>query len=155
MKERIDDVDREILRILQSDGRITNADLARRINMSAPSAHQRIRKLEEIGLITGYAAQLSRDRLGLGLLVMVMVSLALHQDQPIETFVAEASAMPEVLECLHVSGEYDFMLKVVAPDMEAYQKFVTHKLTAITGVAKITSSFVLSARKMTMELPLT
>lgn len=154
MKANLDRVDREILKILQSDGRISNANLARRVGLSPPSVLQRVRKLEESGYIEGYKAILDRENLGFNLLVIANISLALHQEQPIEAFRAAVQDIPEVLECLHVSGDFDFLLKVVVADMHDYERLVREKISAIPGIGKIQSCFVLAGTKMTTELPI-
>lgn len=154
MPIRLDAIDRQILTLLQKDGRMTNAAIARHVGLSAPSVLQRIRRLEDTGFIKDYKAELGREQLGYDLMVLVHVSLALHQEPPIQRFAEEASSLPEVLECLHVSGDFDFQLKVVARSMNEYQAFITHKLSRISGVGKIMSSFVLAPCKLTTELPL-
>lgn len=151
---RMDEVDAQLLRLLQQDGRITNAELARRVGLSPPSVLQRVRKLEESGLIKGYVAILDQEKIGFKLQVIAMVSLALHQEQPIERFRQEVADIQEVLECLHVSGDFDFLLKVVVPDMASYEKLVREKLSSINGVGKIHSCFVLAVNKQTSSLPI-
>lgn len=153
MKIRLDETDRVILRMLQDDGRITNADLARQIGLSPPSMLQRVRKLEESGLIKAYRAILDEDSMGFGLQVLAMISLSLHQEQPIEQFRDQVSAIPEVLECLHVSGEYDFMLRIVAKDMQDYERIVRQNISSIKAVGRINSSFILATPKRTTALP--
>ncbi len=140
--------------LLQEDGRMTNADLARRIGLSPPSTLQRVRKLEKSNYIEKYTALLNQEQLGYSLVVLAMVSLALHQEQPIEQFRAEVQEVPEVLECFHVSGDFDFLLKIVARDMHHYEKIVREQLSRISGVGKIHSSFVLGTTKSTTVLPI-
>ncbi len=154
MKEKLDSYDLNILTILQEEGRITNAELARRVGLSPPSVLQRVRKLEEREFIQGYTAILNEQALGFNFTVLTMVSLSLHQGPPIESFVNQVMELEEVQACFHVSGDYDFLLKVVAKDMEAYENFIREKLGVITGVAKIQSSFVLATKKDTRDLPL-
>lgn len=150
----LDDTDLELLKLLQGDGRTTNAELARRVSLSPPSVLHRVRKLEEQGIIHEYAAVLDPEKLGFALTVVAMVSLALHQDQPIDNFRKKATEFPEVLECLHVSGDYDFMLKIVAKDVHDYERFVSERLSAIKGIGKIHSCFVLAVNKRTTALPI-
>jgi len=154
MKDRLDSVDARILRLLQDDGRVTNADLAREIGLSPPSMLQRVRKLEQAGYVDRYTAILNYEAVGYSLMVMAMISLALHQERPIEKFQAAVRDVPEVLECLHVSGDYDFMLKIVARDIHDYERIVRDELSTIKGVGKIHSSFVLGINKATTVLPL-
>jgi len=154
MRDRLDEVDRHILRLLQHDGRISNAELARRVGLSPPSVLQRVRKLEEMDLIQGYAARLHYDQMGFGLKVMAMVSLSLHQDQAIENFRKAVQSIPEVLECLHVSGDFDFLMKIVVRDMPGYETLIREKISTIKGIARIQSCFVLNTAKDTWELPI-
>lgn len=154
MKERLDKSDRHILKLLQQDGRISNADLARKIGLSPPSMLQRVRKLENAGFIKGYSTQLNPEKLGFHLFVIAQVSLSMHQDKPIEQFVDEIMKVPEVLACYHVSGDYDFMLKIVAKDMHDYERIVKENLASIKVVGKIHSCFVLSTNKETEILPI-
>lgn len=150
----LDETDVLILKTLQADGRITNADLAKLVGLSPPSVLQRVRALEKAKLIRGYHGLLDAERLGLKITAWVMVSLALHQEQPIERFRKGVQAIPEVLECYHVSGDFDFLLKVVVPDMREYEVFVREKLSKLKGVGQIRSSFVYATPKRTTELPL-
>ena len=154
MKNNLDEVDIQLLSLLQSDGRITNADLAKAVNLSPPSVLQRVRALEKAGLIRGYHALLDHERLGLKITAMVMITLALHQDMAIERFRRAVLDIPEILECHHVSGDFDFLLKVVVRDMRGYEAFVREKLSRIKGVGQIRTSFVLGTPKSTSEIPL-
>ena len=152
MNERLDKADRHILRLLQTSGRMTNADIAREVKLSPPSTLERIRKLEQKGYIKGYTTLLDLEKLGYQIAVFAQVSLSLHQDEPIENFVDAVTAIPEVLECYHVSGEYDFLLKVVAKDMADYERVVREQLSRIRSVAKVHSCFVLRNNKLTSPL---
>lgn len=154
MRIRLDEVDQKILRILQDDGRVTNADLARMIGLSPPSALQRVRKLEELRLIKGYVGLLNAERLGFGLTVFAQVSLALHQDKAIERFKREVAEIPQVVEAYNVSGEFDYLLKIVVEDMRAYENLIRERLSTIKGLSKIQSCFVLASAKQTTKLPL-
>ncbi len=153
-RTKVDDVDVMILRELQAEGRISNVELARRVQLSPPSVLQRVRRLEETGLIRDYVTRLNGDVVGLKLTVFVHVSLSLAADKPIETFRKAVKDIPNVLECYQVSGEYDFLLKVVAADMAGYEKLVREQLTAIKGIGKIYSSFVIQTSKDSTVLPL-
>lgn len=150
----MDRADRHILRLMQEDGRISNADLARKVGLSPPSMLQRVRKLEQGGFVKGYSARLDGEKLGFSILVFAMVSLSLHQDKPIDQFIAAVQEVPEVLECYHVSGDYDFMLKITARDMHDYERVLREKLAAIKVVGKVHSCFVLRVNKETDSLPL-
>jgi Lrp/AsnC family transcriptional regulator, leucine-responsive regulatory protein len=152
--KHLDEIDIQLLAILQADGRTTNADLAKRVGLSPPSVLQRVRTLEKLGLVRGYHAILDPERLGLRITTLTMITLSLHQDQPIERFRKAIADIPEVLECYHVSGEFDFMLKIVVRDMREYEKLVREKLSKIRGVGQIRTSFVLATPKFTTQIPL-
>jgi len=149
-----DEIDLEILCTLQEDGRISNADLARRINLSPPATFNRVRRLEEAGFIRGYVGMLDKEKAGFDLLCFVHVSLQLHQSQPVEAFKRAISKLPEVLECYHVTGEFDYLLKVVLRNRRDLERFTMEHLTPISGVARIHTSLVLSVVKESTALPL-
>jgi Lrp/AsnC family transcriptional regulator, leucine-responsive regulatory protein len=154
VKTHLDETDVQILHLLQNDGRITNAELAKRVGLSPPSVLQRVRALEKSGLIRAYVALLEPERLGLRITALVMISLSLHQEQPIERFRRSIQEIPEIIECYHVSGDFDFLLKVVVRDMRAYEVFLREKLSKIKGIGKITTNFVLATTKQTTQIPL-
>jgi Lrp/AsnC family transcriptional regulator, leucine-responsive regulatory protein len=154
VKERLDKSDRQILKLLQQDGRISNADLARKIGLSPPSMLQRVRKLETAGYVKGYSTRLNAEKLGFTLDVIAMISLSMHQDQPIDQFIENILEVPEVLACYHVSGDYDFMLRIVAKDMHDYERILKERLASIKAVGKIHSCFVLNVNKETEVLPI-
>ncbi|MCW5942151.1 MAG: Lrp/AsnC family transcriptional regulator [Fimbriimonadaceae bacterium] len=149
----LDDIDLDILRRLQRNGRVSNAELAREVNLSPPSTLQRVRRLERSGVVRAYGALVDAAEVGLGVTVFVHVTLSLHQDKPIEGFREYVRRLPEVLECHNVSGDCDFLLKVVSEDIAAYESFVRGKLSRAPGVERLRSSFVLSTAKHTLELP--
>ncbi|HTQ11212.1 MAG TPA: Lrp/AsnC family transcriptional regulator [Fimbriimonadaceae bacterium] len=150
----MDEVDIQILRLLQQDGRITNADLSKRVDLSPPSVLQRVRALEKAGFIRGYTAILDPDRLGLKIMAFAQISLSLHQDMPIERFRRSIQDIDEVLECYHVSGEYDFLLKIVVKDMRAYEALIREKISRIRGIRQINSSFVFGVPKHSAAIPI-
>jgi Lrp/AsnC family leucine-responsive transcriptional regulator len=150
----LDDIDRAILRELQADGRISNLDLSRRIDLSPPATHARVRRLERAGLIRGYVAIVDRELAGFDLLCFVSISMQVHQYQHIERFRAVIHEMPEVLECHHLTGEYDYLLKVALKNRRDLERFAVEKLTPIPGVARIHTSLVLSEVKSSTALPM-
>lgn len=152
MKTHLDEVDVQILGLLQEDGRMTNADLAKTVGLSPPSVLQRVRALEKAGLIRGYFAHLDAERLGLKITAWVMISLSLHQEQPIERFRRSVMDIPEILECYHLSGDFDFMLKVIVKDVRAYETFIREKLSKIKGIQQIKTSFVFGTTKYTTQI---
>jgi Lrp/AsnC family leucine-responsive transcriptional regulator len=141
---KLDRYDRRILEVLQEEGRISNQDLAERIGLSPSPCLRRVRALEESGLIAGYRAVLDPGRLGLSLMALVHISMDRHTPERFARFDAAIAALPEVLECLLITGqEADYQLKVVVADMAAYQDFLLNKVTRIEGVSGVHSSFVL------------
>lgn len=150
----LDDIDKAILRILQTDGRISNVELARRIALSPPATHARLRRLEHDGVIREYTAVLDRERVGFDLLCFIHVSLSLHQLAQVEGFRAAIRQMPEVLECHFVTGEYDYLLKVAVHNRKDLERFVVDQLTPLPGVARIHTSVVFTEVKATTALPI-
>jgi Lrp/AsnC family leucine-responsive transcriptional regulator len=149
----LDDIDKAVLYILQEEGRLSNAELARRVNLSAPATHARLRRLEECGYIRAYAALLDREMAGYDMLCFVHISLQVHQPEQVEAVRIAIRGMPEVLECHHVTGEYDYLLKVVIRNRKDLERFVLERLTPIPGVARIQTSLVLSEVKNTTAMP--
>jgi Lrp/AsnC family leucine-responsive transcriptional regulator len=150
----LDSVDVSVLEALQEDGRLSIAQLARRVQRSQAALHVRLRRLERDGFIRKYAALVDRDKMGFDLLCLVHVNLQLHQPEHVERFRAAVRDMPEVLECHHVTGEFDYLLKVVSRNREDLERFVVGRLTPIAEVARIHTSVVLREVKSTTSLPL-
>lgn len=140
----LDRYDRRILEELQRDGRISNQELADRIGLSPSPCLRRVRALEESGLITGYRALLDATRLGLSLMALIHISMDRHTPERFANFEEKIAALPEVMECLLVTGQdADYQLKVVVRDMDAFQALLLEKITRIEGVSGVHSSFVL------------
>jgi Lrp/AsnC family leucine-responsive transcriptional regulator len=150
----LDELDKHILETLQAEGRISNAELARRISLSPPATFARVRRLEEEGYIQGYAALLDHEKAGFDMLCFVQISLQLHQPEQVQSIRSAILEIPEVLECYHVTGEYDFLLKVVIHNRKDLERFVLERLTPIPGVARIHTILVLTEVKSTTILPL-
>jgi len=151
----LDRYDRRILEILQEEGRISNQDLAEKIGLSPSPCLRRVRTLEESGLISGYRAMLDARKLGLTLMALVHISMDRHTPERFERFDAAVKALPEVLECLLITGqEADYQLKVVVRDMEAYQNLLLNRITRIEGVTGVHSSFVLRRVLERTSLPI-
>lgn len=147
-----DDIDKKILNILQEDGRITNTKLAKEIGISPPSMLERVKRLENSGVIDKFVALVDKEKTGFGLLVLIMVSLSLHQIASLENVKNSLIELDEVLECYQVSGDVDFLLKVATKDMNSYKDFVNNKLSGIDGIQNIKTSFVLDTMKSTTKL---
>jgi Lrp/AsnC family leucine-responsive transcriptional regulator len=150
----LDKVDKSMLRALQADGRLSNVELARKISLSPPATHARLRRLEKDGYIRQYTAVVDREKAGYDLLCFIHISLQMHQVTQVEKFREATRKMPEVLECHHITGEYDYLLKVVLRNRKDLERFVVDKLTPIPGVARIHTSLVFTEVKSTMALPL-
>ncbi len=150
----LDGLDRAILKILQTNARISNVELARRVNLSPPAIHARLKRLEQQGYIREYAALLDREKVGYDMLCFVHINLQLHQHEQVETVRNAIQNMPEVLECYHITGAVDYLLKVVVHNRKDLERFVMHRLTPIPGVARIQTSLVLTEVKCTTALPI-
>lgn len=151
----LDRYDRQILEILQSDGRISNQDLADCIGLSPSPCLRRVRTLEEAGLITGYRALLDAKKLGLSLMALIGISMDQHTPERFANLESAIGEIPEILECLLITGQQsDYQLKVVVKDMDAYQDLLLNKITRIQGVTGVHTSFVLRKVVDRSSLPL-
>ena len=140
----LDSYDRRILEIMQSDGRLSNQELAERIGLSPSPCLRRVRALEEAGVISGYRAQVDARKLGLTLMALLHISMDKHTPERFANFEQKIAALPEVIECLLVTGqEADYQLKVIVRDMDAYQDLLLNRITRIEGVTGVHTSFVL------------
>ena len=151
--EQLDNLDKAILKMLQTEGRISNVDLATRVNLSPPAVHARIKRLEQRGYIDKYVALLNREQLGFDLLCFVSVTLQRHAAETVEGFQTAVKNMPEVMDCYHITGEYDYLLKVVVRNRHDLEHFVLNRLTPIPGLARIHTSVVLTDVKSSTVLP--
>ncbi|WP_439109653.1 Lrp/AsnC family transcriptional regulator [Lentibacter sp.] len=144
---RLDEIDRKILAELQSDGRMTNVELAKRVGISAPPCLRRVRTLEEAGFIRGYHAEVNPRELGFEVQVFAMVGLMSQAEVDLSAFEARCRAWPLVRECHMLNGEVDFILKCVAPDLSTFQSFLTEDLTSAENVASVKTSLVIRGAK--------
>jgi len=150
---KLDKVDRQILRDLQDNGRMTNVELAGRAGISAPPCLRRVRALEEGGYIRGYHAEVNPEALGFGVTVFAQVGLKSQAENDLKAFEALASDWDEVREIHMLAGETDFLLKIVAADWDSYQKFLTTRLTPAPNVAHVRSSLAIRTAKYTPGVP--
>ncbi|OYX68664.1 MAG: AsnC family transcriptional regulator [Rhizobiales bacterium 32-66-11] len=150
----MDLLDRKILSALQEDGRITIAELAARVGLSSSPCLRRVRHLEEEGLITRYVAVLDQRAVGLPVSVFVSIKLERQREDALDAFAAAIRHWPEVLECYLMTGQRDYLLRVVVADLESYERFLKQKLTRVEGIASIESSFALEQVKYSNVLPL-
>jgi Lrp/AsnC family transcriptional regulator, leucine-responsive regulatory protein len=150
----LDEQDLIILRELQRDGGLSNVELAKRVSLSPPATLTRVRRLEELGFIREYVALLDRDKLGYDMLCFITVSLRMHQPEEVHRFRSIVAELPEVLECYHVTGDYDYILKVAVRNRLDLQRFLMDSLTPIAGIERIYTRVVLTEIKATTGLPL-
>jgi Lrp/AsnC family leucine-responsive transcriptional regulator len=150
----LDRTDLAILALLQREGRLSNADLAERVNLSASATLRRVQRLESEGVIAGYGARLDPLALGLGLQAFVRLQLARHDKESIAQFVAQLDAWDEVVACHALTGDMDYLLHVVVADLDHFSRFLLDHLLAGNSVADVNTSFVLRAVKDTRALPL-
>lgn len=148
----LDELDKSILKLLQQNARITVKEISEKIHLSTTPVHERIKKLEQSGVIKQYAALLDGNKVGKGLTVFSYISLKQHSKTAGAQFIKSIMQMPEVLECFTISGEFDFMLKVVAEDMNAYYDFHVNKLGQMENLGHQQSVFVMGTIKHTHEL---
>jgi Lrp/AsnC family leucine-responsive transcriptional regulator len=154
-KTDLDPIDRRIVAELQSDGRLTNVDLADKIGLSPSPCLRRVKRLEQEGYIEGYRAALRRDRVGLRFSVFVAVKLDGHANERALSFEKAVVEMPEVVACHLVSGEADYFLEVVVPDIDDYQRFLVGKLLNLPIVREVRSNIAIQTLKAGAPLPLT
>ncbi|HCW05987.1 MAG TPA: AsnC family transcriptional regulator [Cytophagales bacterium] len=154
MKVKLDNIDRKIIELLQANSNITNAQLAQEIGLSPAPTLERVKKLETQGVIKSYHAVVDMASVGLGVSTFVMVSLKGHNKDNIEKFTKAIAKIPEVVECHHVTGQADFILKVVASDIPAYQNLMLEKVTNIEVVDNMQSTIILSTFKDSHVVPL-
>ncbi|MDC8004778.1 Lrp/AsnC family transcriptional regulator [Aureisphaera galaxeae] len=150
----LDRIDRRLLRYLQQDCKQTNKELSHKLDLSVTAVYERIKKLERTGIIKGYEAHINKDAVGLGFLAFCHIRLEKHAKETIGSFEKEVRKLNEVLECFHVSGEYDYLLKVVVKDMEHFRNFMVNKLTTIEHIGSTQSSFTINEVKNTTQLTL-
>ena len=148
-----DRIDRQILGLLQADGRMTNVDLAERVGLTAPPCLRRVRALEEAGAIRGYHADLDAGRLGYPITVFAMVSLRSQAEHDLNAFEEHVARIPEVRECHMLNGEIDFILKIVATDLKSFQEILTTHLTPAPNVASVKTSLTIRTAKSQTGVP--
>ncbi|MGR3460613.1 MAG: Lrp/AsnC family transcriptional regulator [Roseovarius sp.] len=149
----LDDTDRRLLRVLQKRGRISNADLADAVSLSASACHRRVQRLEAEGYITGYVALLDARRMGVPAVIFVEITLTTQADDVLDAFEKAVTRVPDVLECHLTAGAADYVLKVVAEDTEDFARIHRQYLARLPGVAKMQSSFALRTVFSTTALP--
>lgn len=152
---KFDRTDRRILELLQKDANLSNQELAEKVGLSPSPCLRRVKALEEAGVIVGKVTLLERKQLGLSLSVLIQISMDRHTPERFELFEQTVADLPEIQQCFLITGQdADYMLKVVVPDMDAYQEFLLNKITRIPGVSGVHSSFILRRVIDTTALPL-
>ncbi len=151
---QLDAIDKAILRILQTDAKMNVKEIAAEVGITKTPIYERIKRLENTGVITRYVAQIDRRRVVTSLLVFCEVTLMVQKADYIEDFAKAVDEMPEVMECYLAGGVFDFLLKVIVSDLDAYHEFASHRLAALPNVRTIKSSFVLSEYKQSTVFPL-
>lgn len=149
----MDSKDRQILTELQADGRLTNQDLSERVNLSPSPCLRRVRLMEERGVITGYTAMVDQKAWGLPITVFIRIKLERHSDDAVHAFERAIMQMPKVMDCWLMTGRSDYMLRVIAADLDDYEQFVRRDLQRVPGIASIDTSFAYGRVKHAQVLP--
>lgn len=153
-KYELDAIDRRILAELQGDGRMTVQQLAERVGLSASPCARRVRLLEQAGVIKGYVAVLDQGQIGLPISAFASIKLARQHEEDLDSFASAVSRWPEVVDCYLMTGQRDYLMRIVVRDLEAYERFLKQKLTRLSNVASIETSFALGQVKRSDHLPL-
>ncbi len=149
----LDPIDLHILDLLQKDAKVTNKEIASKMSMTTTPVYERIKKLEEAGYIRQYVALVDKAKLGFGLMAFCNVSLKEHSSDYIKVFEKEILSLDEVVECHHIAGSFDYLLKVIAKDMVSYQDFIVNKLASLENIGNVISSFVMTEVKYSTRIP--
>lgn len=149
----LDSVDKQIVETLQKDGRITIKALAEQLNLTTTPVFERVKRLEKEGVIDKYVALVNAKKVSRNLIVFISISLKNHTRSYLDKFVAEMRSYNEIMECYHIAGNFDYLLKAQLKDMEAFQQFILNKLSVNSNIAHVQSSFVLSKDKYSTALP--
>jgi len=152
---KLDSTDRKLLNYLQEDCKQTNKELSSKLNLSVTAAYERIKKLEREGVVRKYVSLLNKEKVDRGFLVFCQIKLVQHAKEYLTKFEKEVTKLDEVLECFHVSGDYDYLLKVIVKDMPHFRSFMVTKLTTLKHIGSTHTSFTISEVKNTTAIPLT
>lgn len=147
-----DEKDLSILRILQKDAKLSIRDIAVRINLSPTPTHERIKRLEKLGIIKGYTTVVDRKKVDKGMMVICMVALNVHNKKTAGVFIEQVGKLKEVVEFYNISGEFDFMLKILAANMDDFHEFFVNKLSEIEGIGQTKSIFVMNSIKESYQI---
>lgn len=150
----LDAIDKKILELVQNDSKKTTKELSIKLNLSVTAVYERVRKLEREGIIDKYVAIVNKSKVEKGFLVFCHLKLIQHSREYIQIFEKEVAQLFEVVECYHVSGDYDYILKIVVKDMEAYRQFLINKLTSLSHIGSTHSTFMIDEIKNTTQIVL-
>lgn len=151
---QIDDIDRKILRALQADAKITVGELAEKVGLSPSPCARRVRLLEKAGVVRGYTAIVDQKKVGLPISAFASIKLERQREEDLDRFAEVVSRWPEVVDCYLMTGQRDYLMRIVAADLEAYERFLKDKLTRLDNVASIETSFALGQVKRSEVLPI-
>jgi len=152
--KQLDRIDYRILKMLQNDAKATIKEMAATLGMTTTPVYERIKRMEESGYITNYVALLDRKMLGYHMVAFCTLSLKEHAQPHLKTFEEEIKSLEEIVECYHIAGMYDYLLKVIVKDMDDYQRFITQKLATIENISNVQSSFIMQEIKASTALKL-
>src|SRR5690606_24850717 len=147
-----DSIDKKLLKLLQENSKQTNKELSNKLNLSVTAVYERIRKLEKEGIITNYVALVKKEKIDKSFVAFCHIKLIQHTQDYVIKFEKEVENLAEVLECYHISGDYDYLLKVIVSDMEAFREFMVNKLTSINHIGSTHSMFVINEVKHTTAI---
>jgi len=147
-----DIIDKNIIRLLQEDSKQTNKELSNKLNLSVTAVYERIKKLENHGVVSKYVALIDKNKIDKSFVAFCHVKLIQHTQDYVVKFEKEVTNLPEVLECYHISGDYDYLLKVIGKDMEAFRDFMVNKLTTISHIGSTHSMFMINEVKHTTAI---
>lgn len=153
-KFELDEIDRKIIGAVQADGKVTVSELADRVGLSASPCARRVRLLEQAGVIKGYSAIIDQKKVGLPISAFASIKLERQREEDLDRFSKAVARWPEVVDCYLMTGQRDYLMRIVARDLEAYEQFLRDKLTRLDGVASIETSFALKQVKRSEVLPL-
>ncbi len=154
MDYKIDAIDKRIIQLLQQDGKMKIKEVAHALKMTTTPIFDRIKRLEKEGFIEGYSTIVNKEKLGFNLVAFCTVSLESHHKEYLNQFVKDVENIPEVAECYHIAGMFDYLLKIYVKDMVDYQNFITQKLASLPNIGRVQSSFVMTEVKNNHVLPI-
>ena len=149
---KFDSIDNKLLALLQADSKQTNKELSNKLNLSVTAVYERIKKLEKVGVIDKYVALIKKEKVNKGFVAFCHIKLEKHSQEFVVKFEKEVTNLKEVLECYHISGDYDYLLKVLVEDMEAFREFMVEKLTSISHIGSTHSMFMINEVKHTTAI---